>query len=144
MDWTGAGCLRTLRGHRRSSCRTQREFGRFSRVQLWLMAHLVGELTWRPVGSKFLFSAHGDISMQGGDRSKKDLSQQNQYEQSCGRGFEKIKEHNRVLLFSELLQNPGGSYSIEPFSVGSDSRWRDAKNTPPPPPLRNVWVEGQV
>lgn len=67
------------------------------------MAHLVGELTWRPVGSKFLFSAHGDISTQGGDWSKKDLSQQNQYEQSCGKGFEKIKEHNKVLLFSELL-----------------------------------------
>lgn len=35
------------------------------------MAHLVEELSWCPVGSKFLFSAHRDISMQGRDWNKK-------------------------------------------------------------------------
>lgn len=37
---------------------------------------------------------------------QKDLSQENQYVQSCSEGFLNIKEHNKVLLFSGQLFKP--------------------------------------
>lgn len=94
-----------------------REFGGFSCVQVWLTADLVGELTWRPVGSKFLFSAHGDISMQGGDWSKKiyrsrintsraaaeDLKRQKNttrfcFSLNCSKTLEEVRVLSRFLL----------------------------------------------
>lgn len=75
---------------------------------------------------------------------QKDLSQENQYVQSCSEGFLNIKEHNKVLLFSGQLFKPWRKQQYWVFLfVYSDPHWWETKNTPSPP-SQCAWVEGQV
>lgn len=79
---------------------------------------------------KFLFSAHREISMQGGDWNKKIYHRRINTNSGGANNLKRWKNTTRLHFSLNCFVNPGEGNRIEPFSVCSDPGWRGAKNTP--------------